>query len=109
VSPGHYLPAARQERRRASFVPDRPEASVDIARIAGLYPAGVICEIMNEDGTMSRLPQLEQFAAQPNLKMISVAELVRYRIRKEQLVRRVLKTDLPTCLRSISRRLLTKT
>jgi len=67
-----------------------------MARIAGLYPAGVICEIMNEDGTMSRLPQLEQFAAQHNLKMISVADLVRYRIRKETLVRRVVETDLPT-------------
>src|SRR4029079_5701075 len=72
------------------------EASVDMARIAGLYPAGVICEIMNEDGTMSRLPQLQEFAAQHNLKMISVAELVRYRMRKEQLVRRVVETDLPT-------------
>src|SRR6185295_9365853 len=60
------------------------------------YPAGVICEIMNEDGTMSRLPQLQEFAALHNLKMISVAALVRYRIRKEQLVRRVVETDLPT-------------
>jgi 3,4-dihydroxy 2-butanone 4-phosphate synthase/GTP cyclohydrolase II len=67
-----------------------------MARIAGLYPAGVICEIMNEDGTMSRLPELEAFAAQHSVKMISVAELVRYRIRKEMLVRRVVETDLPT-------------
>ena len=72
------------------------EASVDMARIAGLYPAGVICEVMNEDGTMARLPQLESFAAQHNLKMITVADLVRYRIRKEMLVRRVVETDLPT-------------
>src|SRR5262249_17624361 len=64
--------------------------------VAGLYPAGVICEIMNEDGTMSRMPQLETFAAQHNLKMISVAELVRYRISKEMLVRRIVETDLPT-------------
>jgi 3,4-dihydroxy 2-butanone 4-phosphate synthase/GTP cyclohydrolase II len=67
-----------------------------MARIAGLYPAGVICEIMNEDGTMSRMPELETFAAQHNLKMISVAELVRYRMSKETLVRRVCETDLPT-------------
>src|SRR4026208_1142095 len=76
--------------------PGQTEASVDMARIAGLYPAGVICEIMNEDGTMSRLPQLETFAAQHGLKMISVAELVRYRISKETLVRRIVETDLPT-------------
>jgi len=93
--PGHIFPL----RARSGGVLVRPgqtEASVDIARIAGLYPAGVICEIMNEDGTMSRLPQLLEFAAQHNLKMISVADLVRYRIRKEQLVRRVVETDLPT-------------
>ena len=76
--------------------PGQTEASVDMARIAGLYPAAVICEVMNEDGTMARLPQLEAFAAQHNLKMITVADLVRYRIRKEMLVRRVVETDLPT-------------
>jgi 3,4-dihydroxy 2-butanone 4-phosphate synthase/GTP cyclohydrolase II len=64
--------------------------------MAGLYPAGVICEIMNEDGTMARLPQLEAFAAQHNLNMITVADLVRYRISKEKLVRRAVETDLPT-------------
>ena len=93
--PGHIFPL-RAKNGGVLVRPGQTEASVDIARIAGLYPAGVICEIMNEDGTMSRLPQLEQFAAQHNLKMISVAELVRYRIRKEQLVRRVVETDLPT-------------
>jgi len=72
------------------------EASVDIARVAGLYPAGVICEIMNEDGTMARLPELKEFAALHHLKMITVADLVRYRISKEMLVRRVAETDLPT-------------
>jgi 3,4-dihydroxy 2-butanone 4-phosphate synthase/GTP cyclohydrolase II len=76
--------------------PGQTEASVDIARIAGLYPAGVICEVMNEDGTMSRLPELQVFAEQHNLKMISVADLVRYRIRKETLIKRVVETDLPT-------------
>lgn len=93
--PGHIFPL-RAKNGGVLVRPGQTEASVDIARIAGLYPAGVICEIMNEDGTMSRLPQLREFAAQHNLKMISVAELVRYRIRKEQLVRRVVETDLPT-------------
>jgi len=93
--PGHIFPL-RAKNGGVLVRPGQTEASVDIARIAGLYPAGVICEIMNEDGTMSRLPQLEQFAAQHDLKMISVAELVRYRIRKETLVRRIVETDLPT-------------
>src|SRR3954454_2979129 len=93
--PGHIFPL-RAKKGGVLVRPGQTEASVDIARIAGLYPAGVICEIMNEDGTMSRLPQLEKFAALHDLKMISVAELVRYRIRKETLVRRVVETDLPT-------------
>ncbi len=93
--PGHVFPL----RARAGGVLVRPgqtEASVDLARIAGLHPAGVICEVMNEDGTMARLPQLQSFAAKHNLKIISVADLVRYRIRKETLVRRAVETDLPT-------------
>ena len=93
--PGHIFPL-RAKNGGVLVRPGQTEASVDIARIAGLYPAGVICEIMNEDGTMSRLPQLKEFAEQHNLKMISVADLVRYRIRKETLVRRVVETDLPT-------------
>jgi 3,4-dihydroxy 2-butanone 4-phosphate synthase / GTP cyclohydrolase II len=93
--PGHIFPL-RAKNGGVLVRPGQTEASVDMARIAGLYPAGVICEIMNEDGTMSRLPELLEFAAQHNLKMISVAELVRYRIRKEALVRRVVETDLPT-------------
>jgi len=93
--PGHVFPL----RARTGGVLVRPgqtEASVDIARIAGLQPAGVICEIMNEDGTMARMPQLEAFAAKHDLKIISVADLVRYRIRKEVLVRRAAETELPT-------------
>ena len=93
--PGHTLPL----RARAGGVLVRPgqtEASVDIARIAGLRPAGVICEIMNPDGTMARLPELEIFAREHGLKIISVADLVRYRIRKETLVRRAVETELPT-------------
>ncbi|HKC63084.1 MAG TPA: 3,4-dihydroxy-2-butanone-4-phosphate synthase, partial [Pyrinomonadaceae bacterium] len=76
--------------------PGQTEASVDMARIAGLYPAGVICEIMNPDGTMARLPELEEFAREHDLKIVSVADLVRYRIRKETLVRRAAETELPT-------------
>jgi 3,4-dihydroxy 2-butanone 4-phosphate synthase / GTP cyclohydrolase II len=93
--PGHIFPL-RAKNGGVLVRPGQTEASVDIARIAGLYPAGVICEIMNEDGTMARLPQLEEFAAQHNLKMITVADLVRYRISKETLVRRVVEADLPT-------------
>src|SRR6266542_3844560 len=93
--PGHIFPL----RAKAGGVLVRPgqtEASVDIARLAGLYPAGVICEIMNEDGSMARLPELREFAVVHGLKMITVADLVRYRISKEMLVRRVAETDLPT-------------
>jgi len=93
--PGHIFPL-RAKNGGVLVRPGQTEASVDIARIAGLYPSGVICEIMNEDGTMARLPQLQEFAAQHNLKMISVADLVRYRISKETLIRRVVETDLPT-------------
>ena len=93
--PGHIFPL-RAKNGGVLVRPGQTEASVDIARIAGLYPAGVICEIMNEDGTMARLPQLQEFAAQHKLKMISVADLVRYRITKETLIRRVVETDLPT-------------
>jgi len=93
--PGHIFPL-RAKNGGVLVRAGQTEASVDIARIAGLYPAGVICEVMNEDGTMARMPELEAFAAQHNLKMISVAELVRYRISKEMLVRRVVETDLPT-------------
>ncbi|HJP93547.1 MAG TPA: 3,4-dihydroxy-2-butanone-4-phosphate synthase [Pyrinomonadaceae bacterium] len=93
--PGHIFPL-RAKNGGVLVRPGQTEASVDIARIAGLYPAGVICEIMNEDGTMSRMPELEAFAAEHNLKMITVADLVRYRISKEMLIRRVVETDLPT-------------
>ena len=93
--PGHVFPL-RARNGGVLVRPGQTEASVDIARIAGLYPAGVICEVMNEDGTMARLPHLEAFAAEHNLKMITVADLVRYRISKEMLVRRVVETDLPT-------------
>ena len=93
--PGHVFPL-RAKNGGVLVRVGQTEASVDIARIAGLTPAAVICEIMNDDGTMARLPELEEFADKHSLKIISVAELVRYRIQKETLVRRVVETDLPT-------------
>jgi 3,4-dihydroxy 2-butanone 4-phosphate synthase/GTP cyclohydrolase II len=72
------------------------EAIVDLAKLAGLYPAGVICEIMNEDGTMARLPQLEEIANKFDIKIISVADLIAYRRRHEKLVHRVAEAKLPT-------------
>lgn len=93
--PGHIFPL-RAKNGGVLVRAGQTEASVDIARIAGLYPAGVICEIMNDDGTMARLPHLKEFAEIHGLKMITVAELVRYRISKETLIRRVTETDLPT-------------
>ncbi len=93
--PGHIFPL-RAKKGGVLVRTGQTEAAVDLARIAGLQPAGVICEIMNPDGTMARLPQLEEFAAAHGLKMITVADLVRYRMRKEVLVRRAAETDLPT-------------
>jgi 3,4-dihydroxy 2-butanone 4-phosphate synthase / GTP cyclohydrolase II len=93
--PGHIFPL-RAKNGGVLVRVGQTEASVDIARIAGCYPAGVVCEIMNDDGTMSRLPDLEKFADKHDLKIISVADLVRYRIEKETLVRCVVETDLPT-------------
>jgi 3,4-dihydroxy 2-butanone 4-phosphate synthase / GTP cyclohydrolase II len=93
--PGHVFPL-RAKRGGVLVRVGQTEASVDIARIAGLTPAAVICEIMNDDGTMSRMPELEVFAQRHDLKIISVADLVRYRIEKEMLVRRVVEADLPT-------------
>jgi 3,4-dihydroxy 2-butanone 4-phosphate synthase/GTP cyclohydrolase II len=72
------------------------EAGVDLARIAGLYPAGVICEVMNEDGTMARLPDLEIFAAEHDMKIIAIADLIQYRLRTERFVKRIASPELPT-------------
>ncbi len=93
--PGHVFPL-RAKRGGVLVRVGQTEASVDMARIAGLAPAAVICEIMNDDGTMSRMPELIMFAEKHGLKIISVADLVRYRIEKETLVKRVVETDLPT-------------
>ncbi len=93
--PGHMFPL----RARPGGVLVRAgqtEAAVDLARIAGLYPAGVICEIMNPDGTMSRVPELAKFAKRHSMPMITIADLIQYRMRTEGLVRRVATADLPT-------------
>jgi 3,4-dihydroxy 2-butanone 4-phosphate synthase/GTP cyclohydrolase II len=95
AKPGHMFPLRAREGGvlvRAGHT----EAIVDLARLAGLYPAGVICEIMNEDGTMARLPQLEAMAQKFELKIISVADLIAYRRRHEKLVHRVAEARLPT-------------
>ena len=93
--PGHIFPL----RARSGGVMVRAgqtEAAVDLARIAGLYAAGVICEIMNDDGTMARVPHLAKFAARHGLLMITVADLIKYRMRTESLVRPVASARLPT-------------
>ncbi|HEX6920418.1 MAG TPA: bifunctional 3,4-dihydroxy-2-butanone-4-phosphate synthase/GTP cyclohydrolase II [Actinomycetes bacterium] len=93
--PGHVFPLRAAEGgvlRRAGHT----EASVDLARLAGLTPAGVICEIVNDDGSMARLPQLRRFADEHGLALVSIADLIAYRRRTEQLVERVAETRLPT-------------
>ncbi|HYA87553.1 MAG TPA: bifunctional 3,4-dihydroxy-2-butanone-4-phosphate synthase/GTP cyclohydrolase II [Nitrospirota bacterium] len=93
--PGHVFPL----RSKPGGVLQRTgqtEGSVDLARLAGLYPAGVICEIMNDDGTMSRVPQLIEFARKHGMKIVTVKDLIAYRMKKESLVRRVAVTKLPT-------------
>jgi 3,4-dihydroxy 2-butanone 4-phosphate synthase/GTP cyclohydrolase II len=93
--PGHTFPIAA--RKGGVLVrAGHTEAIVDLARLAGLYPAGVICEIMNEDGTMSRLPELEKIADKFGLKIISIADLITYRRRTERLIHRVAEAKLPT-------------
>jgi 3,4-dihydroxy 2-butanone 4-phosphate synthase/GTP cyclohydrolase II len=93
--PGHVFPL-RARRGGVLVRAGQTEASVDLARIAGLTPAGVICEIMHDDGTMARLPQLAEFCRTHGLKLLTVAELIRYRMRHERYVRRVAEAALPT-------------
>src|SRR5947209_758550 len=93
--PGHIFPL-RARNGGVLVRAGQTEASVDLARIAGLYPAGVICEIMNEDGTMARVPQLMEFCKEHNLRMLTVADLIRYRMQHERYVRRVAEAVLPT-------------
>ncbi len=93
--PGHVFPLRYQEGGilvRAGHT----EAAVDLSKLSGLSPAGVICEIMNDDGTMARIPELVRFAKKFKLKMISIRDLIEYRRRTEKLVRQVVSTELPT-------------
>lgn len=95
VMPGHMFPLRAREGGvlvRAG----QTEAAMDLARLAGLYPAAVLCEIMKADGTMARLPDLKRFAARHHLKIISVNQLIAYRIQQERLVRRMAETAIPT-------------
>ena len=93
--PGHMFPL-RARDGGVLVRAGQTEAAVDLARTAGLYPAGVICEIMNEDGTMARVPELAKFAKKHKLLMITVADLIQYRMQTEALVRRVASASLPT-------------
>jgi 3,4-dihydroxy 2-butanone 4-phosphate synthase/GTP cyclohydrolase II len=93
--PGHIFPLRYREGgvlKRAGHT----EAAVDLARLAGLYPSGVLAEVTNDDGTMARLPELERFAAEHGLQLISIADLIRYRRHREKLVRRVSEARIPT-------------
>ena len=93
--PGHMFPL----RAKPGGVLERSghtEAAVDLARLAGLYPAGVICEIMNEDGTMARFPELQVFGKRHDIRLLSIAQLIAYRRRSEKLVQRVAEAQLPT-------------
>src|SRR4029077_19092980 len=95
VQPGHIFPL----KAKPGGVLERTgqtEAAVDLARLAGLNPAGVICEVMNDDGTMARVPDLERYCARHGLRMITVADLIAYRRKHDRLVERVVDTRLPT-------------
>ena len=93
--PGHVSPL-RARDGGVMVRAGQTEAAVDLARIAGLYPSGVICEIMNADGTMARVPELTKFARKHGLLMVTIADLIQYRMRTERLVKRIATADMPT-------------
>ena len=93
--PGHVFPL-RAKRGGVLQRAGQTEGSVDLVRLAGLYPSGVICEIMNDDGTMARVPQLTEFAKKHSMKIVTVKDLIKYRMRAELFVRRIAVTKLPT-------------
>ena len=95
ISPGHIFPLRAREGG-VLVRSGQTEGSVDLARLAGLKPAAVICEIMNEDGTMSRMPDLAIFAKRHHLKIVTIADIIKYRMRNESLVRRGATVTLPT-------------
>ena len=93
--PGHIFPL-RAKKGGVLARAGQTEAAADLSRLAGLYPAGVICEIMNEDGSMARVPQLFEFAARHGLRIITVKDLITFRMRREKLVRRAVEATIPT-------------
>lgn len=95
VSPGHVFPI-RAKRGGVLVRTGQTEGSVDLCRIAGLTPAGVICEIMKDDGTMARMPDLEIFAHEHNIKIVTIADLIDYRMQNESLIRRMAEATIPT-------------
>lgn len=97
VSPGHVFPI-RAKKGGVLVRTGQTEGSVDLARLAGLRPAGVICEIMKDDGTMARMPDLEIFAREHNLKIVTVADLIDFRMQHESLIRRSAQANIPTRL-----------
>ena len=97
VRPGHVFPL-RARDGGVLVRAGQTEGAVDLARLAGLKPMAVICEIMNDDGTMARVPDLEKFCAAHGLKMCSIADLIRYRLRRDRLIRRAVEFDIPLSL-----------
>jgi 3,4-dihydroxy 2-butanone 4-phosphate synthase/GTP cyclohydrolase II len=95
VSPGHVFPL-RARQGGVLVRTGQTEGSVDLARLAGLKPAGVICEVMKDDGTMARMPDLKIFAGEHGLKIVTIADLIKYRLNKESLVRRIVTATIPT-------------
>jgi len=95
VSPGHIFPL-RARQGGVLVRTGQTEGSVDLARLAGLKPAGVICEVMKDDGTMARMPDLQSFAEEHGLKIVTIADLIKYRLNKESLVRRIVTATIPT-------------
>jgi 3,4-dihydroxy 2-butanone 4-phosphate synthase/GTP cyclohydrolase II len=93
--PGHVFPLEAKEGGVLARA-GQTEASVDLARLAGLYPAGVICEVMKEDGTMARMPDLEKYTEEFGIPILTIADLIAYRMRTETLVRKIAEADLPT-------------
>jgi 3,4-dihydroxy 2-butanone 4-phosphate synthase/GTP cyclohydrolase II len=95
VSPGHIFPL-RARQGGVLVRTGQTEGSVDLSRLAGLKPAGVICEVMKDDGTMARMPDLQIFAKEYGLKIVTIADLIKYRLSKESLVRRIVTATIPT-------------
>jgi 3,4-dihydroxy 2-butanone 4-phosphate synthase/GTP cyclohydrolase II len=96
VSPGHIFPI-RARKGGVLVRTGQTEGSVDLCRLSGLTPAGVICEIMKDDGTMARMPDLEIFAKEYNIKIITIADLIDYRMQNESLIKRLAEAEIPTC------------